>query len=350
MKLSGADPRLRIDSQNGGKGDVWMRLASLFAMSEMKNTQTEIIVDESMLTIAQKVFGDRLMVIKETGTPGRFIFTSRGLKDLVKPMAKGKRFLLPYALGIFYRKKNKGIKDYLNFILLHAAQAAGFIRLSRVDSRRVYQGFAEISMLKPFKKIDYNDFTIQLGKDWDILSQRLHQLDKSSRLTIPGDLPEKILVFPTGTGRQFIPAWWAQQYLPGAYYAFFAADKEKQQFQEKGLTVIEYYAPGDIIVLAREASQVLATDSFPSHLIQYLSAKVTVALTESPAPQVISPAFKGKYIPSMAPCHPCLHLDRGNHPYCEAGYKECLNWRNPQYSDAILVGVAALKNEERFTG
>lgn len=327
--------RISINSENGGKGDIWMRLASFYVMCGLSNVTVKLKIPTDLIPIAKEVFGDRLIIAEENFSCD-YTFTSLGLKHLIKPLLKGKKFLLPYALPVFYRKKQKKLKDYFNFCLLQMSHFFQLTLITHKDSNRFYQGFIEASLLKPFKKILYKDFVCQLEKDYTIIAEKLRNICKSHLLTLPNDLNNNFVIFPTGTGRQFFPAWWAKQYLSNAYYAFYTNDTEKLKFKEKGLKTIEYFAPSDIVVLSRMAKWAISSDSFPSHILQYFLAESTITLTEATVDQIISPVFKGKIVPSMAACHPCLHLDRGNHPLCEAGYKECLNWKNPRYTNAII--------------
>ncbi|MDB5086233.1 MAG: hypothetical protein JWR09_227 [Mucilaginibacter sp.] len=330
---------IEIDSVKGGNGDIWMRLVSFYsAAALLPEYKFEIKIPYLFKNLAEFVFGDRLTIVTQKDAVMKYSYSSLGLKDLVKPVLRGSKFISPYQRAVYRDKKKKQLKDYVNLMLFSVADSLGIIQVPSSKWIEVYQGYLEIIGLKKIRSISYAAFVAQLKTDYDVMLVKLGgAVPISSKLEIPADLCYNLIIFPTGTSRQFIPVWWAKQFLPGAYYAFFYKDNEAETFKEAGLkTVFFYEEPGDIIKLSHAAKWTISTDSFPSHLLQSASKKCTILITEVLKSRIISPVFKGKVVDSVVACHPCLHMDRKNHPKCAAGYTECLNWKEEIYNRNIL--------------
>lgn len=327
---------ITVDIRKGGLGDIWMRLVALYSLSKLvRDTKLKVVVPEKLLSFSQFVLGDRLD-LQSTELPNSIQFTSLGIRDLLVPAITGRRFALPYARAVIRDRKSKSLKQFVNTHLLSFFDALNWLQVPPLIATDEYQGYLEIVALKRFRNISPKEFYRQLSDDYGLIASRLqsHSLPRSDSLQIPEDLTGKTIVFPTGTGRQFMPAWWASKHLPDAYFAFFDTDKDRKDFVDIGLRTISFFRePGDILILARHAKYNIATDSFCSHLIQYSGrSNITILMTELAKRRVISPGFKGCVVDSLAPCYPCLHLARGASEHCQAGHIECLNWTNPVYS------------------
>jgi hypothetical protein len=213
----------------------------------------------------------------------------------------------------------------------------GYIQVPDDNWIEGYQGYLDIIGIKKIRSVSYDSYLNQLATDYPTLLARLESDDVplSLELIFPVDIKENIIVFPTGTSRQYIPVWWAKSNLPDAYYAFFHKDKDAEPYIENGLKIVYFYKePGDIIALSKAAKKTLTTDSFPSHLLQYATKNCIVTITEVLKSRIISPVFKGQVIENEVNCHPCLHIVKEKN--CAAGYSECLNWRNLFYSQNII--------------
>lgn len=331
--------RMVIDSRKGGNGDIWMRLVSFYAVSVLQPVQFIIYIPPFIRSLANYAFGDRLVFPEDDHYTIDLTYTNLGIKDLIKPLLKGEKFISPYQRAVIFDKKHKSVKDQINSLVFNLADVLGFVQVPDKKWITYYQGYLDIIGIKKLRMISYEAYCDQLQQDHFVLSQRLSSeaLPISAELTMPSDINQRIIVFPSGTSRQFVPVWWAKQYLPDAYYAFFFKDKESELFEQNGLQVIPFYKEaGDIIKLSLAAQWTITTDSFPSHLLQSANDRCTVTITEVLASRIVSPVFKGKVVNAVAPCHPCLHLDRKNHPLCAAGYTECINWKSELYSNHVL--------------
>lgn len=330
--------KISIDSTVGGNGDVWMRLVSLYAVSALKpEIQFQIKIPSFINKLAQFTFGDRLIILSDTAFVCEYNFTSLGIKDLIKEILKGKKFISPYARSIIQDRKKKAFKDPINRFLYHFMDKFGYIQVPDDNWIEGYQGYLDIIGIKKIRSVSYDSYLNQLATDYPTLLARLESDDVplSLELIFPVDIKENIIVFPTGTSRQYIPVWWAKSNLPDAYYAFFHKDKDAEPYIENGLKIVYFYKePGDIIALSKAAKKTLTTDSFPSHLLQYATKNCIVTITEVLKSRIISPVFKGQVIENEVNCHPCLHIVKEKN--CAAGYSECLNWRNLFYSQNII--------------
>ena len=333
---------LNLDSSKGGNGDIWMRLVGFYAISKLlPDVKITLKLSPVFSALAPYTFGDRLLFDFDMEKPD-LIYTNLGMKDLLSDILKGQQFISPYQRAVMQDRRRDSIKDKFNSALFDIADYLGVIQLPASQFISKYQAYLDIIGIKKLRSVSLESFVDQLAVDLPILQSRLSQsaLPVSNELFIPDDLKSKVIVFPTGTGRQFVPIWWAKEYLPDAYYSFFYKDPERIGFEDEGLKVLPFYKePGDIIKLAKHAHWSISTDSFPSHLLQTASLRTTIALTVFKNGRTVSPIFKGRVIDSMAPCAPCIHLDKNNHPKCAAGYTECLNWKNKTYTQKLLNSI-----------
>jgi hypothetical protein len=333
---------IEVDSSKGGNGDIWMRLIGFYAASALlPQYKFKIQVPAFFKNIAEYTFGDRLIIISKSETKFKYTYTVFGLRDLLGPIIKGNKFIAPYQRAVAHDKKKKQFKDQLNNRLFDFANWVGVVSVPAPEWIESYQGFLEIIGIKEIKSINYEAFAGQMKVDFNNISPKLQSgFPVSPNLKLPKDISQNVVIFPTGTSRQFIPVWWAKLNIPDAYYAFFFKDPEAELFKNAGLKTIFFYEePGDIIKLAHTAKWAISTDSFPAHLLQCSSNKCTILITEVLSSRIISPAFNGKVVEAEVACHPCLHMNRKTHPLCAEGYAECLNWKNERYTKNILDSV-----------
>jgi hypothetical protein len=328
---------ISIDSTVGGNGDVWMRLVSLYVISVLKpEFQFYIKIPSFIIRLAEFTFGDRLVIVSDPTFMCDYSFTSLGIKDLIKGIVKGKKFISPYARSVIHDKKTKELKDSINLVLYTLIDKLGYIQVPDNRWIEVYQGYLDIIGLKKIRSVSYDSYLKQLERDYPLILLKLQSdlIPISPELKFPIDIEENTVVFPTGTSRQFIPVWWAKKNIPDAYFAFFYKDKEADEFIANGLKTVYFYKePGDIIALSKAAKKTLSTDSFPSHLLQYATENSIITITEVLKSRIIAPVFRGQVVDNQVSCHPCLHIIKSLN--CAAGHKECLNWKNALYTEEI---------------
>jgi len=333
--------RISIDSTIGGNGDIWMRLVSFYAIVGIKpDLCIEIKIPLFLRNLAQYTFGDRLIILDDDSSV-EFHFTCLGIRDLLKGICSNKKYIAPYHRSVIHDKRNREFKDKCNIAMFNIADFLGVIQVPDWAFIEKYQGYLDIIGIKKLRHISYEQYEKQLHLDYNHIYSKLNNtIPVSPELQIPKDFKQEVLVFPTGTSRQFIPVWWAKKYLPNAYYAFFHKDKDALEFSNNGLNVVFFYKePGDIIALSQNAKWTVSTDSFPSHLLQFATEKCTITITEVLKSRIIAPVFKGVVINAKAVCHPCIHLERKGNPLCMGGYTECINWKNDMYSTEIINSI-----------
>lgn len=330
-----------IDIRQGGLGDIWMRLVSLYVASGIDNNfSINVIIPPKLFNAASCAFSDRLN-LATTDNPSAIIFTVRGLRDVLPSALLGRRYLSPYGRVVIRDSNVYSIKDRINSLALSISDRAGLVYSPPWETLSKYQGYSEIASLPGFRSISVESFYSGLLSDSVGIHFRLQKAPVSSKLKIPSNFSDQILVFPSGTGHQFMPLDWAAKNLPNATYAFFYQDRELSDWQLSGLkTVVFYEEPGDILALSSEAKVTLSTDSFPSHFLQFSATNLVVLLAELPRERVVSPSFAGGVVEAVAPCHPCPHLERFGSPQCKAGHEICLNWHSPDYTNAILAAIS----------
>lgn len=334
--------QLHIDASTGGRGDIWMRLVGFYAVAGVRpNIEIHLLIPEFLRPLARQVFGDRLF-IEEAKTPEmKYSYSTMGIKDLIPGILKGEKYIAPFHKAVISDKKEKKLKDHINWFIFDVADFFGLVHVPPKSVSQTWHGYLEAVSIKMLRNIGIYEFNERLKKDFPELQKRLNgDIPLSPELVIPDDVNENVVVFPNGTSRQFVPVEWAKANLPNAYYAVFHKDNEVKLFTENGLKVIKYYKePGDIVAIARNAKWNVSTDSFPSHILQTANERLTVTITEVIPERVIAPSFKGVVVDNEVACHPCLHLNR-NVP-CAAGYFECLNWKNNKYTDNIVKSTLA---------
>jgi len=319
-----------------------MRTAAFYTLAKIRPlSPVRLVVPEKMLAFLDYIFGDRLDLTSNSDSIDIAV-SGLGLRHLLAPSIVGKRFVLPYATVVIRDRKTNSWKQKINKFSLKFFDRLGMIQVPSVRVLDEYQGYMELVAFRRFRDLKPIEYYNQAAKDFFVIRERglLNGMPLSSELSIPTDLPKSIVVFPSGTTRTFMPAWWAKQQLPNAIYAFFNGDPDINEYKLAGLsTTLFHREPGDIIELARSAKHAVATDSFCSHLLQQFIPRTTILLTELVRSRIVSPNFAGSVVAATAPCHPCLRAVRGPNTTCQAGFKECLNWTNTDYAQNLRMSV-----------
>jgi len=329
---------LTIDIRNGGLGDCWMRLVGFYVASLIKpNVNLKVVVPKPILLASRQAFSSRLNITDNVNSNINITYSSLGLRHLLPKSIKGSRFASPYGRLVIIDWNVWSIKDKLNWSAIVLANNLGLVYTPPLNSLQHYQGYCEIVTLPPFRDIDYFCFETKLLSTAPTIMEALQLAPTSPEYISPASIEKRTVIFPTGTGYQFIPLWWALEYLPDALFAFFHKDPDLVRWSEAGLETVAFYEqPGDLLDLANKSQLAISTDSFPSHFLQYSAQNLVVLLTECPRSRIISPCFRGQVVESMAPCHPCPHLERRGFITCKSGFSECINWKSEAYARNIL--------------
>lgn len=325
---------LDLDIRVGGLGDIWMRLVSFYAVAKLRpDIRIRLLLPDKLRRVARHGFGDGLEILDELPVSGRIVYAVRGLRDLIPTAISGLRYASPYGRVVIHDRKIRSFKDQLNATAYTVSDWLGLVYSPPWGSFQYYQGYSEVVTLPVFRPIEIDHFVEALRAIGPILRERLQAAPCSEGFEVPSYIGDRAVIFPTGTGYQFIPLEWARLHLPDAVYAFFHRDPEMEKWREAGLSVVPFKTePGDMIALALRAKVAASTDSFASHVLQSVTDKSVVMLTELPHHRIVSPIFAGQVVPSLAACHPCLHRERSSFPTCSSGHAACLNWNSPDYA------------------
>jgi hypothetical protein len=324
-----------IDSRIGGMGDIWMRLLALYTLAGLKKQEYAIIVKPSLVHIACLLFKDRMSIVSE-GEPD-VIYTHYGLRDIALDMMKGRRYVHPFHWILKETRKEDSAKDVVNDLAVRLASGIGGLLLPRKDYLWEYQGFMEMTALEPFFDLSVEEFEAAANQDWLIISQRLRDA-----YLFKGSPSGKILVFPSGTAHQIMPSTFARIYLPNAVFAFHEKDNYAKDFKSANLQVVTFASPEDMLQLGANASAVICTDSFPSHLWQTWGSRVLLVLSQQTAKQIVHPGFpKEQVIDSVAPCVRCRSRVRTDADHrCDAGNFFCITWEDRRYIQSFQSALA----------
>jgi hypothetical protein len=331
-----------IDATTGGRGDLWMRFIGAYAFAGLKpDVEIHLLIPDFILKLAEQIFGDRL-VFHTSDEEKKFnlSYSTLGIRHLTKELMKGKRFISPFQRINIKDKKKKQLKDYVNLFIFNILDSLNLVSVPPYRWSRTYHGFMELVAIRQLRGVSYDEFNAQVRKDYPLTESRLNMdIPVSPELVIPADIKDKILIFPSGTSKQFMPPDWAAIHYPDAYYAIFHLEWEVDRFTKHGLKVVPYYVePGDIVALSREAKWTICTDSFPSHLIQSTHARASTLITEVEKSRVINPGFKGIVVDSVVTCHPCVRT--GRMLPCTSGFMECANWKSSIYAENIMRSIS----------
>lgn len=322
---------VEIEMSVGGLGDNWMRLTALYSMAALRSDVVlTCVVPSTIRNLAENVFADRLNFTDRV-SPNGYFFTNRGIRHLLSGLVGGKRYLAPYHRLTVRDWGRTGAKVTANCAAFNLLDRLDLVGLPPRETLEFYQGYVELMCLRIFRNVLYSRFVAQSGEDFSLIRERLRSVASRTVSNEFESAKGKLVVFPSGSGHQIMPVDFARTNMPDAFYCLHERDEYAGQFQ--GMSLLRFSSAEDILNLAFNASVSVTTDSFPSHLIQYLTERSIVLLAEQPASRIVSPHFDGIVIYSQAPCSPCPHLDRSQ--LCKAGLEICLTWQAPAKAELL---------------
>jgi hypothetical protein len=334
--------KLSLDLRGGGLGDMWMRLVGFHAAAGVRsNLLFHVAVTRKIESFAMQVFGDRLQFVS-TVESSAIVYSTRGLRHLFFDALRGTRFASPYGRSVIKDWNRWRFRDRLNSFFYFLSDIVGIVYSPPWSSFKSYQGYSEVVLIPSLRDISINEFNFRIIQDHRLISERVSSIASKSLPEKFQHLKGRIVVFPSGTGRQFVPVEWAQSNLPNAIYAFHQEDPEHEKWLSAGLQTTLYKSPEEIAALGLISRVAVSTDSFPSHVLQYSGCKLVILITGTAKYRVVSPAFKGRVVDAVASCHPCPHLARGSFHRCMAGHEVCVNWNSPQYTTRIMNAIDSL--------
>lgn len=95
----------------------------------------------------------------------------------------------------------------------------------------------------------------------------------------------------------------------------------------------------DTFRLVRYADKLLTTDSFTSHLAQFLRDDFVLVLSRDMRENIVHPGANPTIVAEHPACAPCNYQERYHFDTCVAGYKYCLAFNNATFVDKIAAAV-----------
>lgn len=111
-------------------------------------------------------------------------------------------------------------------------------------------------------------------------------------------------------------------------------DFENHSVVTQSLTHIE-----DTFRVIKYSSNLLTTDSFTSHLAQFLRDDFTLVLSRDLQESILHPGSHPTIVSNHPPCAPCNYQERHHFDYCVAGYKYCVAFENDAFVNRIARAV-----------
>lgn len=95
----------------------------------------------------------------------------------------------------------------------------------------------------------------------------------------------------------------------------------------------------DTFRLVRYAEKLLTTDSFTSHLAQFLRDDFVLVLSRDMRENIVHPGANPVIVANHPACAPCNYQERYHFDTCVAGYKYCLAFNNDAFVEEIAAAV-----------
>jgi hypothetical protein len=323
---------LEVDSRSGGFGDVWMRLHALYALASLvPEVQIKVALSPALFEIAEAAFSGRLSINRQPAA-GALTFTHLGIRHIAMGLLRGTRFVNPFQSIIARDRRITDFKSRLNDAFFRLLAVTGRLVLTDVRTMERYHGWLQISGLPYARSCAPEHAMEQMIRDLPEVRARL-------RAVVPEKPGRDRVIFPGGTSFQIMPLAVALEHFPDAAFAFHANDGYQEDFRRAGLKVIHFETPLTMLATASQASRVMCTDSFPSHLLQTYSHRTVLALSHYPRRRIVHPGFDGVVVDSTAACCPCVTRARADGGRCPAGYAFCSTWNDQQYLATLSRAV-----------
>ena len=95
----------------------------------------------------------------------------------------------------------------------------------------------------------------------------------------------------------------------------------------------------DTFRLVKYSDKLLTTDSFTSHLAQFLRDDFVLVLSRDMRENIVHPGANPTIVAEHPPCAPCNYQERYHFDTCVAGYKYCLAFNNAAFVEEIVTSV-----------
>lgn len=326
-----------IDARSGRLGDCLMRMVGLYAAATYHDVPLEVVPHSSLELIARRIFNRRITVVSNLDRPADYTFSSLGLRRIF-PLGFGRSAVAaPYHRTVLWGIHKSSPYTCLKSVALTVLDRFGMVLSPPNSLREAYHGFAEACCLKNLRVSEPDKLNVVCRSIWPELQSNLQS-------KINGTLDSRVAVFPSGTSQQFMPAAWAAKWLPNANFYFHDSDQRRRTFESAGLQIKIFCSPEDIVRIGQASRWTITTDSFPSHVLQIATNRLTVCLTRERATRVVAPGFGGVVVHSSAACSPCAG-PTSDPERCRVGLVECSSWGNTNYSRKVLDSIPRTTND-----
>jgi hypothetical protein len=146
--------------------------------------------------------------------------------------------------------------------------------------------------------------------------------------------------FPAGKSFQTIPPLVykaVDNLLGGSFFKCHVQEDSPwhEDFVKNGVTTHHLKDVKDTFRTIKYSKNLLTTDSFTSHLAQFLRDDFTIVLSRDLRESIVHPGAQPKVVANHPACAPCNYQERYHFDHCVAGYKYCTAFDNRDFVCSI---------------
>ncbi len=142
--------------------------------------------------------------------------------------------------------------------------------------------------------------------------------------------------FPAGKSFQTIPPLVYNEInesLGGNYFTCYVQDDSpwNEDFHKNGIKTHNLNDIKDTFRIIKYSDNILTTDSFTSHLAQFLRDDFTLVLSRDMRESIVHPGSNPRIVANHPACAPCNYQERYDFDRCVAGYNYCMAFENETF-------------------
>lgn len=146
--------------------------------------------------------------------------------------------------------------------------------------------------------------------------------------------------FPSGKSFQTIPTFVFKQVdgaLGGGYFTCYVQEDSAwyDDFRDNGVALESLKDIKDTFRIIKYARNLLTTDSFTSHLAQFLRDDFVLVLSRDMQESIVHPGASPRIVANHPACAPCNYQERQDFEHCVAGYRHCIAFDNEAFISRI---------------
>ena len=160
------------------------------------------------------------------------------------------------------------------------------------------------------------------------------------------NLPQ-FAIFPLGKAFQAFPAKTCeqiQQQLPAGAARFFVPDNDPwiEDYRKARLNLHILTSVEETFFIVAAAKSILTTDSFSSHVAQFMRDDFVLALTRDLRENIVHPGAQPVVVANHPSCAPCSYVTRSTSSTCSAKQRNCLAFDDESYPRDLARALHAL--------